>query len=423
MPLVTISGDVTLAIAGPSGGNRLIVRLLERTSGGAVIERAVTDIAIGENALPPYHFTLPAIDSSIFSHVGSTYSIRAMIALGSSISFQASKAYTPGNTTFVITLYPPSNSPPYANDPTETAMASLPATDVPTQIITVPTDTPIPPLTTSIAATTPPRVNTPTVVSPPDPGALAKAELDKLAQGRILYNPPGEMTIGKDVIIEARVTQDMAVNLTPGLQGPGAPIEEPLLVGPFMKAILSGDKDKFKITAHNSEEQLVGGSTFTQWTWDVVPLEAGDQALYLIVTVRIKIPGAGEEKRDILVKNTRIKVQVNPAYSLQKFVLINWQWLLTAIVIPLGIFGWNRWGKKKEPPAPVTTSSVPRPDAMLGTVEVAEQLNISTTAVRDLILSGALPVFYVGNQLRIKQQDIGAYLQRQKTSSKSDNAR
>ncbi len=91
---VTISGDVTLTTTGASGGNRLVVRLLERTSKGAVIERAVTETAIAENALPPYRYTLPAIDSSLLNRAGSTYSLQASIALRTSIRFQDSKTYT-----------------------------------------------------------------------------------------------------------------------------------------------------------------------------------------------------------------------------------------------------------------------------------------------------------------------------------------
>ncbi len=104
---VTISGDVTLTTTGSSGGNRLVVKLLERTSNGAVIERAVTETAIGANAAPPYHFTLPAVDSSMLSRAGSTYSIQASIALQNSIRFQDSKAYAPSNTApIAIAIHP-----------------------------------------------------------------------------------------------------------------------------------------------------------------------------------------------------------------------------------------------------------------------------------------------------------------------------
>jgi hypothetical protein len=87
---------------------------LERTSGGAVIERAIKDIAIGENALPPYRFTLPAVDSSVLNRAGSTYSIQASIALGTSVRFQDSKAYTPDSTAPIsIAIHPSTGYLPY----------------------------------------------------------------------------------------------------------------------------------------------------------------------------------------------------------------------------------------------------------------------------------------------------------------------
>ena len=111
---VAISGEVTLTTTGASGGSRLVVKLLERTSGGAVIERAVTDTAIAENALPPYRFTLPTVDSSVFTRAGSTYSIQASIALQTSSRFQDSKAYTPGSTAPVsIAIHPSTGFLPY----------------------------------------------------------------------------------------------------------------------------------------------------------------------------------------------------------------------------------------------------------------------------------------------------------------------
>jgi hypothetical protein len=111
---VSIGGDVTLTTTGASGGSRLVVKLLERTSSGAVIERAIRDTAIGENALPPYRFTLPDVDNSVFNHAGSTYSIQATIALQTSIRFQDSKAYTPGSTAAIsIPIHPSTGYLPY----------------------------------------------------------------------------------------------------------------------------------------------------------------------------------------------------------------------------------------------------------------------------------------------------------------------
>ena len=47
------------------------------------------------------------------------------------------------------------------------------------------------------------------------------------------------MTLGKEVTIEARITDTITENIALGLQGPGAPIEEHLPVGRVMQVILS----------------------------------------------------------------------------------------------------------------------------------------------------------------------------------------
>ncbi len=109
---ITISGDVTLTTTGASGGNRLVVKLLERTSAGAMIERAVTETALTDAALPPYHFSLPAVDSSVLNRAGSTYSIQASIALRNSIRFQDSKAYTASSTASIV-IHPSTGYLPY----------------------------------------------------------------------------------------------------------------------------------------------------------------------------------------------------------------------------------------------------------------------------------------------------------------------
>jgi hypothetical protein len=89
------------------------VKLLERTSAGAVIVRAVTETALGDNAAPPYHYTLPAVDSAVLNRAGSTYSIQATIALGTSIRFQDSKAYPSGATVVSFAIHPSTGFLPY----------------------------------------------------------------------------------------------------------------------------------------------------------------------------------------------------------------------------------------------------------------------------------------------------------------------
>lgn len=169
-----------------------------------------------------------------------------------------------------------------------------------------------------------------------DWGAIVRAELARLPVGRILFNPPADMKMGRTERVEVRVAQDQATDLTEGLRGRGAPEIEPIKVSTFMKARLTGDS--FEITPLNEAEQLVAGDTFTEWAWDVTPLRGGDQKLNLIVTVRLQLPSVGEETRDYPVIDRAIHVQVDPVFSAKRFVGANWQWLISVLAIPIA--GW-----------------------------------------------------------------------------------
>ncbi len=115
MAPITISGDVTLTTAGSSGGNRLVVKLIERKSDGVRIERASIEPPSFVDS-PPYHFNLPA-DTSTLNTAGSTYLLEATIALNTSIRFQDSKAYTPGSTgAIVIPIKPATGYLPYSGN-------------------------------------------------------------------------------------------------------------------------------------------------------------------------------------------------------------------------------------------------------------------------------------------------------------------
>jgi hypothetical protein len=176
-------------------------------------------------------------------------------------------------------------------------------------------------------------------------------EIEKLVPGRILFNPPEKMKVGVRERVEVRITRSFTHDLTRALKGSGKPQIEQIKIGAYMAANLIGQN--FEITSLNNEEQVVVGSGFTQWAWDVVPLRSGVQPLLLRVTVRLKIPEVGEEKKDLPVFEREIKVAVNPVYSAAKFVENYWQWIITVILIPVA--GWliSLWiklrkNKKKE---------------------------------------------------------------------------
>lgn len=171
----------------------------------------------------------------------------------------------------------------------------------------------------------------------PDPSTVLEAEMKKLVPGQVLFNAPEEMKVGVKERIEVRIAKNFPGDLTKGLKGRGIPVFEEIRVNTLMKVRLRGENFHIEILSH--EEQLVADAEFTQWDYDVTPLKSGTQELLLTVTVRIKVPDYGEEKRDYPVYDKQIKVEANRLFSLVNFIKNNWKWLV-GVITGSGIIGW-----------------------------------------------------------------------------------
>jgi len=200
----------------------------------------------------------------------------------------------------------------------------------------------------------------PTVVvtpTPPNLDTILSEAIGKLDPGMMVYNPPENMKQFSAQRVELRIlhmgsetpgagTQTAAAaTLTSDLTGSGTPIVESLSVGTVMKARLSGDG--FEILALHEEEQIVAGDTYTEWAWNVKALKAGDQELYLTITVKVMVDGFGEKARDIPVITRRVKVQVDPVGVTKGFVSEHWEWVWTALLVPLVGWGWKVYRGRK----------------------------------------------------------------------------
>ncbi len=217
------------------------------------------------------------------------------------------------------------------------------------------TPSPTPPPPSPSPTNTPTPANSPTPAASPTSTTIPisldpfEAEVQKLLDRAIAFNPPSEMRQGATEIISARIAfQEIPKEvLIEGLPGRGQPQVERIKVSSVMKVTLIGDHAAFAIQNLNNEEQAVAGKEFAQWEWRVTPLVSGNQELVLRASAVISTPNRPEKNVDIPVLHKTIKVRVDPFYASRRFISNNWQWLWTALVVPIALAVWRLRKRKK----------------------------------------------------------------------------
>jgi hypothetical protein len=93
----------------------------------------------------------------------------------------------------------------------------------------------------------------------------------------------------------------------------------------------------FKIEAITPKVQAVSEQSITEWKWEIEATRSGIQRLHLTLSALLNVEGE-KMPRAIQIFERTIKVWVTLPQKLYEVVADNWQWLWTAILIP--IVGW-----------------------------------------------------------------------------------
>ena len=113
-------------------------------------------------------------------------------------------------------------------------------------------------------------------------------------------------------------------------------------VSDVMEASLTGLG--FEIQPITPVRQLVGGEGVTEWRWQVDPDEPGQQQLYLSISAVIDYKGNQSPRTVRTFERTLNVTNIpgDPGRSLNDFLSENWQWLISTLVIPLGLWLLHR---------------------------------------------------------------------------------
>lgn len=156
-----------------------------------------------------------------------------------------------------------------------------------------------------------------------------------LSPGSIAYNVPDSMNVGTTYTVEVRIIKGGDSLLFIGVNEDDyvvaainiADIAEASLVDP------SGNTN-FTITPSAGVELGVDAEMAAVWQWGVKPLRSGPLPLLLTITTK---PNGGNAK-NIPVFSRTVVVKASFLYRVSGFVFQYWQWLLTAVVVPLLLY-------------------------------------------------------------------------------------
>jgi hypothetical protein len=174
---------------------------------------------------------------------------------------------------------------------------------------------------------------------------IGSENYDQLVKGLIAYKIPDSMGIYNNY--KANVSITKAINDSILFRGSDENNfyyeKEEIEISSRVKVKLFDPEPKknFEITALSTEEQLVDDSSNTVWNWNIKPIRSGENVIILRATVKI-LDRLGENYKDIRVFEKKIKVKASFLLTSKQFIEDYWQYLTTAIFIPLFIIGYNK---------------------------------------------------------------------------------
>jgi len=146
----------------------------------------------------------------------------------------------------------------------------------------------------------------------------------------MVFNAPENMTIGKKERIVVRITRNNTTeHLTEGLKGRGVPHVEKIKASISMRVSLEGKNFDIKSLFIHEKQPVVSGE-FTEWAWDVTPLELGVQELHLF-SARAA-PHNGEWGPNNPPVDKPIYVELGGIEGIvhicMEFIKKHWQWIV-----------------------------------------------------------------------------------------------
>ena len=188
---------------------------------------------------------------------------------------------------------------------------------------------------------------------PVQPNELINEKLRRLPIGQVYHNIPKEMQLGKEENIIAGIAPKITQRIKDELKGKGK-----IYVKTGVKFNPSGvemklitDPQDFKVLKIRSGKQFVTSELNGFWSWNIIPLSAGEKLINIEASIDLKVDELGITRTmPFTVFSDKRKVKVNWKYLIRQFISKNWKEISTFVVGSgsiAGIASWL-WARRKE---------------------------------------------------------------------------
>ena len=181
-----------------------------------------------------------------------------------------------------------------------------------------------------------------------DGGELGRFEIDRVIEAlpaaNAAFNAPSTLRLEEPAVIQLLLSGRRSISrLQEQITALGRREGARIKASDAMEANLAGTG--FKIEAITPAVQPVSGAGVTEWKWEVEPTRAGTRRLHLTLSAILDLEGK-ESLYTVRTFERTLEVRVPLRERLSGFVGRNWQWLWTALLLPVG--GWVL-SRRREP--------------------------------------------------------------------------
>jgi hypothetical protein len=162
--------------------------------------------------------------------------------------------------------------------------------------------------------------------------------------GHVAYKIPTEMKVRNTYQVIVRISKTTATiyeNLNGEVRTATIPVTETMevkLIDPS-----PDDRKMFGVIPDNDATQLVeNNESVTQWSWNVTPIRSGQAHLKVMIAVI-----TNGNRKETVYQDT-VNVDTNLGKQIPFFFGQYWQWMLSTLVIPFGVWFYNRKKNKDE---------------------------------------------------------------------------